>query len=175
MLSARTLRIPVAPLAFAFAFVASLALAHAAPDSARVAARQEKRVDHFVGKMEKELKLSKEQSEKIRAILRKDPVAPPEGDGKGGPGMRGGMMGLHRELAAQLRAGAVDTAALDRSFEERVTRMRAHHASMLAKIAEVSAVLTPEQRKKAADWLEKRGAKMEKRHHRMCGKDCSHG
>ena len=149
----------------------------AMPDSARA----EKRVDRFVSRMEKDLNLSKDQTEKIRAILRKDPIAPPEGGEHGGPGMDPGMrpgmgmMGLHHELAAQLRAGTVDTAALDRSFEEHVTRMRAHHAAMLAKISQVSAVLTPEQRKKAADLLEKRGANMEKREgwrHRGCGKDC---
>ncbi len=166
MLKTRALRLPAVLLAVTL--FGAFALAQAAPDPGRA----DKRIDRFVGKMEKELKLSKDQTEKIRAILRKDPVTPPDREGGRGPGM--GMMAMHKELAAQLRAGAVDTAALDRSFEENVTRMRAHHASMLAKIAEVSAVLTPEQRKKAADLLEKRGEKMERRHHRMCGKDCPH-
>jgi Spy/CpxP family protein refolding chaperone len=118
-------------------------------------ARAEKRIDKFVGEMEKDLALSKDQSTRIRAILRKDPVAPPRHD------MEAGMHEF-RDLAAQLRSGKVDTVALDRSFEMRLGEMRARHASMMSKFAAIHAVLTPEQRTKAADLLEKRMAKMER-------------
>jgi Spy/CpxP family protein refolding chaperone len=168
MFNARTFRLPTLLLAFgAFAALTAYANHHGnMPDSARA----EKRIDRFVGKMEKDLKLGKEQSEKIRAILRKDPVAPHHG--MGGHGKEYGHSGGHSELVAQLRSGVVDTAAFNRAFEERVGAMRARHASMTAKFAEIHAMLTPEQRKKAADLLEKRGAKMEKKHKRKCDKDC---
>ncbi len=160
MLNARIFRLPALILAFG-----ALVL-HAQDAKTPDPARAEKRIDRFVGKMEKELKLSKEQSEKIRAILRKDPVSPHHGMGRG--------LGPHREFATQLRSGTVDTAALNRAFEERMQAMRASHAAIAAKFAEVHAVLTPEQREKAAGLLEKHAAKMEKRHQRKCGKDCPH-
>lgn len=170
MLHLRSLRLPALFLAFgAFGALA----AHAAPEGRMPdSARAEKRIDRFVGKMEKDLKLTQDQSDKIRAILRKDPVAPPKGMGEGGMGPGMGF-GPHGALIAQLRAGSVDTAALDRAFEEHVAQMRAHHASMVAKFAEVTAVLTPEQRQKAADLLEKRQAKMEKHHGRHDGENSS--
>jgi Spy/CpxP family protein refolding chaperone len=130
------------------------AFAHAdRPARMSDSARADKRIDRFVGEMEKELALTKDQSTRIRAILGKNPVAPPHGMEPG--------MAEHRDLAAQLRSGTVDTVALNRGFEARVAEMRARHASMVSKFAAIHAVLTPEQRKKAADLLEKRMAKME--------------
>lgn len=158
MLKARTLLLP--------ALLAVAVCAPAQEDASRDSARAEKRIERFVGKMEKELKLDKDQSARIREILRRDPL-PRDMHGRG----RG--FGPHGDLSAQLRAESVDTAALNRSFEERVAAMRARHAAFTGKFAEVHAVLTPEQREKAAAKLEKHLAKMEKKHRRKC-KDHAH-
>jgi len=137
-----------------------------------------KHIDRMVAHMEKELTLSKDQSTKIRAILSKDTAelshhgmgkkghgckgceSCSKGHGKGGHGM--GMMG-GGEFAAQMRAANVDTGALNKQFEERQSKMREMHAKHVARFTEIHAVLTPEQRAKAATNMEKRSAKMEKR------------
>jgi len=141
--------------------------------------KEGRHLDRMVGRMEKELKLSKDQSAKIRAILAKDSAARPhrgewkkahDCDGKddcGHRGMRGfGPLG-GGEFAAQLRSGSVDTAALNRAFAERSdsmqARMREHHARRVATFAEIHAVLTPEQRALAADKWDKRAAEIEKK------------
>lgn len=138
-----------------------------------------KHLDRMVSRMEKELKLSKDQSAKIRTILAKDSAARPhrgewkkdhdckgkddcEHRGKQGFGPLGGG-----EFTAQLRSSTVDTAALNRSFAQRSdsmqARMREHHARRVATFAEIHAVLTPEQRALAADKWEKRAADSEKK------------
>jgi Spy/CpxP family protein refolding chaperone len=140
-----------------------------------------KHLDRMVARMEKELKLTKDQSAKIRTILAKDSATRPhrgewkqDHDCKGkddcehhgkqgfGPGPLGGG-----EFTAQLRSSTVDTAALNRSFAERSdsmqTCMREHHARRVATFAEIHAVLTPEQRALAADKWEKRAADSEKK------------
>ena len=163
------------PLALAL-LALPLVLAPAAPasgDKERLA-KAEKRIDRFVGKMEKELKLSKDQSSQIKTILKRDL-------GESGPGMRAHCSGHEKghgrkhgrlghmafaghpeEVARQLRAESVDTAALNRAAEERLEAMRAHRAAAVAKFAEVHAVLTPGQRAKAAERMEKRAGKMKK-------------
>ena len=79
--------------------------------------------------------------------------------GMGGMGMMGGP-----EFAKQLRAEKVDTDALNKSFEEGQARMREMHAKHLAKFVAIHDVLTPEQRAKAADNMEKRAAKSSRAH-----------
>jgi len=144
--------------------------AFASGDKDRVA-KAEKRIDRYVGKMEKELKLSKEQSAQIKTILKQDLgesghrmwARGQDGHGKK-CGRHGhmGFMGQHDELSKQLRADAVDTAVLNRAAEERAEAMRAHRARAIDKFAQVHAVLTPDQRAKAAERMEKRAAKMKK-------------
>jgi hypothetical protein len=146
--------------------------------------RGDKSIDRMVAKMEKELKLTKEQSAKIRTILSQDTAEmralhaeqgmPAHGSmhgkrhrgaqgdrgemgGHGGMGMMGGP-----EFAKQLRAEKVDTDALNKGFEERQARMRTMHNKQIAKFVAIHDVLTAEQRAKAADEMEKRAAKMEK-------------
>jgi Spy/CpxP family protein refolding chaperone len=140
--------------------------------------RPGKGIDRMVAKMEKELKLTKEQSAKIRTILSQDTAemramhaekgmphhgsmhgdGPEHGKGKmGGMGMMGGP-----EFVKQLRAEKVDTDALNKVFDERQARMRTMHNKHIAKFVAIHDVLTAEQRAKAADEMEKRAAKMEK-------------
>ena len=130
-------------------------------------------IDRMVAKMEKELNLTKDQSTKIRAILSEDTAGMGEMRAMhrehggmapmGGMGMMGGP-----EFAKQLRADKVDTEALNKGFEERQTQMREMHAKHLAKFVAIHDVLTPEQRAKAADEMEKRAAKMEKHSKDQC-------
>lgn len=142
-----------------------------------------KHADRMVSKMEKELSLTTEQSAKIRSILAKDTSGMPHhGMGKKGKGCEGcescggghgkGMMGGHGEFAKQMRAATVDTEALNKSFEERQSHMRDMRANHIARFVEIHAVLTPEQRAKAADKLDKRVAKMDKKCEKKCGKSC---
>jgi Spy/CpxP family protein refolding chaperone len=154
---------------------ATIGVNHAAPP----------KTERFVSKMEKELNLSKDQSSKIRAILAKDSGSGMrEGHGKKGGGCRGcghcggkgwgvsPMSGLG-EFARQRRSAVVDTEALNKTFDERQSRMREMHAGRVAKFVEIHAVLTPEQRAKAADHADKRLAKAEKKCAKKCGKKCA--
>lgn len=156
------------PLAFAPA-----AMAH---DDAGDHARAEKQIGRHVGKMKKELKLTDEQATRIKAILAEN-----HGEDGFGPWGHGGWRGMHGkhgrmcdrhgagpmghagDLAKQLRAGSVDTAALNRAAAERLEALRARHARATATFAEIHAVLTPEQRAKAAERMEKRLEKMRKK------------
>ena len=152
------------PLAFGSAAFAS--------DDAKRLEKAEKRIDRYVGKMEKELDLSKDQAARIKTILKKDlgeggMWGHGKGHGKGygkkcGRHGHMGFIGHPGELSKQLRAESVDTAALNRAAEERLEAMRAHRARAIAKFAEVHAVLTPEQRAKAAERMEKHAAKKKK-------------
>jgi Spy/CpxP family protein refolding chaperone len=170
MIKARTFRLP------ALLLVLGTALAFGKEE------KSGKHTDRMVAKMEKELSLTKEQSAKIRTILAKDSAGMPHhgmmkkgGDCKdckhcGGHGK--GMMGGHGEFARQMRAASVDTEALNKGFEERQSRMRDMHARHIASFVEIHAVLTPEQRAKAADKLDKRLAEMERKYEKKCGKSC---
>lgn len=151
-----------------------------------------KHVDRMVSRMEKELDLSKDQAAKIREILSRDTGAmafrgmgmgPGRGKGKGcegcprcGAGAQGLGMAGYQGFAAQLRSGTVDTAAMNRAFAARAdsmqARLRAGHARRVAVFAEVHAVLTPAQRAKAADKLEKHAAEREKKWKKQCEKKC---
>jgi Spy/CpxP family protein refolding chaperone len=171
---------------------AALTLAFAAT-FASAQEKDGKHLDRMVTKMEKELKLSQEQTTKIRAILAKDSgLMPHRGAWKKGKGCAGceqcgESKGLHdkhgfcpgmggSEFAAQLRAGSVDTAAMNRAFAERSdamhAKMRAGHARRVATFAEIHAVLTPEQRTAAAAKLDQHAAKREQKCEKKCGKDC---
>jgi Spy/CpxP family protein refolding chaperone len=176
MFNARALRLPALLLAL------GATVAFAKGEKTGVSGdRAGKHIDRFVGKMEKGLSLSKEQSEKIREILKRDSAAGMAHYAHGKKGckdcrhcMHGMSHGGHGELARQLRAENADTAALNARFAEKVEAMRAMHAARSAKFAEVHAVLTPEQRAKAAAHLEKRGAKASQKCERKCGKGCAH-
>lgn len=149
------------PLAFGSAAFAS--------DDAKRLEKAEKRIDRYVGKMEKELKLTEDQASQIKAILKKDLGEAgmwKHGKGYGKKcGRHGhmGFMGHPGELSKQLRAESVDTAALNRAAAERLEALRARHARATATFAEIHAVLTPEQRAKAAERMEKRLEKMRKK------------
>jgi Spy/CpxP family protein refolding chaperone len=158
MIKARTFRLP------ALLLVLGTALAFGKEE------KSGKHTDRMVAKMEKELSLTKEQSAMPHHGMMKK-----GGDCKdckhcGGHGK--GMMGGHGEFARQMRAASVDTEALNKGFEERQSRMRDMHARHIASFVEIHAVLTPEQRAKAADKLDKRLAEMERKCEKKCGKSC---
>jgi Spy/CpxP family protein refolding chaperone len=62
--------------------------------------------------------------------------------------------GLKEMLIGQIRAGSVDSAALDKGLEEREAKMRDLRGFVVAEFAEFHALLTPAQREKLAAKLE---------------------
>jgi periplasmic protein CpxP/Spy len=63
--------------------------------------------------------------------------------------------GLKEMLIGQIRAGSVDSAALDKGLEEREAKMKDLRGFVIAEFAEFHALLTPAQREKLAAKLEK--------------------
>jgi hypothetical protein len=140
-------------IAFALWVLPSSGAAAARKDSPET--RRPAQMEHFISRMEKELELAPAQTAEVRRILLSDSMAmPPEGFHREGPHGPGMMFG--DEFLAQLRSESVDTATLNRTFAERMAWMQGHHAQMVAKFAQLHLVLTPAQRLKLADILEKR-------------------
>jgi Spy/CpxP family protein refolding chaperone len=113
-----------------------------------------KKADKIVARLEKELKLSKEQKVQVHKLAHEVADRFKELHAKG-PEMHGGFV-------KQLRSGSVDTAALNKEMAERDARARERHALLIGKFAELHAILTPEQREKLAKHMEKRKKKMRK-------------
>ena len=110
----------------------------------------------FLTHLEKELKLSPTQAAQVREILKPDSLVPPPRfrmDGNGFP--------LAGEFIDQLRAPTVDTAALNRQFDQRLGLQRETYARAQSKFVQLHAVLDMEQRHKLADMLQKRLARAE--------------
>jgi Spy/CpxP family protein refolding chaperone len=135
----------------------------ASETSAKHAARHEARSpEGFVKRLEKDLKLTPEQTAKVREILAKDaPPAGVQGKGKGGR-MARGPLPVGPEFAAQMRAEKVDTAALNREWAARSAKHQEGFLRMRDKFVALHAVLTPEQRALLATRMEKRGRGMHK-------------
>jgi Spy/CpxP family protein refolding chaperone len=155
-------------LTVAFAALALLAPQASAADKTPGPSRDRKHMEKFVAKLEKELALTPAQSAQVREILRPDSMLPPPGamregmpEGKRGPGpKRAHNVPLFGdEFLAQLRADKVDTAALNRAFAERAANMQKYHERHVSKFVQLHDVLTPAQRAKLAEILEKRRAK----------------
>ena len=112
----------------------------------------QKMADRMTEKLAKELNLNDDQKTKVHQLLAdgmehmKD-MRPMPGE-------------MHGEFMKQMRAASVDTAALNREFDARQAKMREHHAMRVKHFAELHAVLTPEQRAKLADFMEKRHKEM---------------
>ncbi len=71
------------------------------------------------------------------------------------------------ELRAQFEAGSFDAAALTKASEAREKKLAGSRALLVQKLAEFHAILTPEQRSKAAGYLakaEQRWLKHSQRH-----------
>jgi Spy/CpxP family protein refolding chaperone len=157
---------------FSFVFSTSLTLLAISAPSAQAAdktpppGRDGKHIEKFIAKLEKELELTASQRTQVRAILRptgekagkavdSSLVQPPEAfakEGRRSPLFAG-------DFVAQLRADKVDTVALNRTFAERQAKMKMYHDQQVAKFVQLHAVLTPAQRLKLADMLEKRLSK----------------
>lgn len=127
--------------------------------------RDGKHIEKFIAKLEKELSLTGTQTAQVREILKPDSLVPPpeqlaqEGKGPRGGHGRGGMGMFSEEYLVQLRANEVDTQMLNKDFAERQAQMKLHHDRMVTKFVQLHGVLTPTQRLKLADILEKRRTK----------------
>ncbi len=110
----------------------------------------QKMADRMTEKLAKELSLNADQKTKLHQIFA-------EGMGQM-KDMHPGEM--HQEFMKQMRSGSVDTAALNKDFAARQAKMREMYSMHLKHFAELHAVLTPEQRTKLADFMEKRGKEM---------------
>lgn len=145
---------------------------------ARHSGPQGRSPERLVQRLEKDLKLTPEQTVKVREILVKDaPVA----GAKASPGVPGakpdgrmarGPLPSGAGFAAQMRADKVDTAALDRAWEQQNAKRREGFVKMRDKFVALHAVLTPEQRAQLAERMERRGKGM--RHGKEGGQD-KHG
>lgn len=110
-------------------------------------ASPEAKADKVAGRLAKALDLTDSQKAKLDAI--KADILARRAD------FRALHEGFHGEVLAQIRAGTVDTAALNRGLEGREAKMRELRAFLVAKFAEFHAVLDPAQREKLASRIEK--------------------
>jgi Spy/CpxP family protein refolding chaperone len=132
----------------------------AKPKTRHEAGHQPRSPERFVQRLEKDLKLTPEQTVKVREILAQaTPAAGTKGTGKEGR-MARGPLPLGPEFAAQMRAEKVDTAALDREWKARSAKRQEGFVKMRDKFVALHAVLTPPQRALLAERMEKRGRGM---------------
>lgn len=112
------------------------------------------RMEKTMARLTKELDLTSSQAAKIKDLFE-----------AGMKEMRKGRPGdeMHEEMINQLRATTPDTAAMNKSFEAHLVKMRQQHALMMKNVAELHGMLTAEQRTKLAMFMEKRHDEMEKR------------
>lgn len=113
----------------------------------------------FVTYLEKELALTPTQTAQVRELLKPDSLIGPPPH----MGFEGGLP-LAGEFVDQLRSPTVDTAALNRQFEQRTAQQRERFARAQFKFTQLHGVLTLEQRHKLADILQKRLDRAEARH-----------
>ena len=115
----------------------------------------QKMADRMTEKLTKELKLNDDQKAKVHQTFLDGMEQMKD--------MRPAAGEMHGDLMKQMRAASLDTAALNRDFNAHQTKMREMHAIRIKHFAELYAVLTPEQRIKFADIMEKRGEEMKGR------------
>ena len=105
------------------------------------------RADKLVDKLQGKLDLTPDQTVQVRKLAHE--IADTLG------AFRGMHEGLHGDFLAQLRAATVDTAALNDTLSRREARFHETRLFLVGKFAEFHALLTPAQREKLADYLEK--------------------
>lgn len=115
----------------------------------------QKMADRITEKLAKELNLNADQKTKLHQLIADGMEQMKE--------MRPMQGEMHGELMKQMRSASLDTAAINKEFETRQEKMRAMHAMHIQHFAELHAMLTPEQRNKLADFIEKRGKEMKDR------------
>jgi periplasmic protein CpxP/Spy len=108
-----------------------------------------KMADHIVKMMRDKLDLTVDQTTKVQALANEvaDTLVARHKNHTGGKGQD--------ELLKQLRSNTVDTAALDQEIVTREAKFQEMHGFMIQKFVELHDILTPEQRGKLADFLEK--------------------
>lgn len=121
---------------------------HAAGDPGQ---RSERMARHLA----KKLDLTAEQKTKTLAILRSLAVEREAWRGEG-PAILG-------DLQAQFESSRFDAKALDQAFAQREKKLAASRALLVQKLGEFHAILSPEQRSKAAALLSKWEARWKKR------------
>jgi Spy/CpxP family protein refolding chaperone len=145
-------------LSFLSMAVLSVSLSWGAPAKGEGHGRPD--MNRFVTHLEKELALTPTQAAQVRELLKPDSlIGPPEH-----LMLHGGGFPLADEFVDQLRAPTVDTAALNRLFEERTALQRQRYARAQFKFTQLHGILTLEQRHKLADMLQKRLDRAEARH-----------
>ncbi len=109
-----------------------------------------KMADHMVKMMTKKLNLSSTQSGQVQQIANEiaDTLAARH---------QQHQPGWQPEIIKQLRATAVDTAALSQAMAQRRANAEELHDFMLTKFVQIHDILTPAQRDTLAAFLEKRG------------------
>jgi Spy/CpxP family protein refolding chaperone len=111
-----------------------------------------KRADKIVERMQKGLDLTPDQTAQVKQVAYEiaDTMQAQ---------MRTHMQDQNGEFLMQLRAPAVDTAALSHELQARESEMQMHmqehQAFMIAKFVQLHDILTPDQREKLAAFLEK--------------------
>lgn len=109
----------------------------------------EEKADHIAKKLASELDLSADQKLKLDKI-KLDLL-----------GRKGDFLAVHAGmkdmLLGQLRAGSVDTAAINKGLEDREAKMKDMRGFLVSEFSEFHAMLTPAQREKLAVRLEKMG------------------
>jgi protein CpxP len=108
-----------------------------------------KMADHVVKMMRDKLDLTVDQTAKVQVLANEVADTVQARRAKHSEG------GEHGEFIKQLRSNTVDTAALSQDMLKREAKFQEMHGFIIQKFAELHAILTPEQRGKLADFLEK--------------------
>jgi Spy/CpxP family protein refolding chaperone len=106
-----------------------------------------KKADRMVEKLRKKLELNDDQTAKTRAIAHA--LADKASEFRSLHGE------VRKEALTQLRSATPDESALNRVAEDQEHKFTALRVFAVQKFSEFHAVLTPEQREKLADYLEK--------------------
>jgi len=116
----------------------------------------EKKANYIVKRMTKTLKLSEVQSTEVRKIVN-DLMSK-------GQDLMGDKQKHHAVLLKQLRSDQIDMDLISNLADEKTGQIDEMKSLMITKFSELHAILTPEQRTKLADLIEKKTARRHCRH-----------
>jgi len=107
----------------------------------------EKKAEWFVNRISKELDLHENQKTKLEQI--KDELLAKKLE------FKGTKAEIQDEIMSQIRNDSVDQEQLNEFFEDNETKLKDMRSFLVAKFAEFHSILTPEQKDKLAEKLEK--------------------
>lgn len=116
----------------------------------------DKKANHIVKRMTRTLKLSDSQSGEVRVIVN-DLLSK-------GQDLMGDKQKNHEVLLKQFRSDQLDLTLINSIADEKSSQIDEMKSLMITKFNELHAILTPEQRTKLADHIEKRGSRNHCRH-----------